>query len=93
MMPVRLEPAALLSRVKHSTTEPLRSYLLDGDQQEVLISLSMGTLAGASPKYSRTCVKGRSKIDKTKILMTNGSLMKVKSIAEFGAFCITFDLH
>ena len=29
MMPVRLEPAALRSRVKHSTTEPLRS-LTDG---------------------------------------------------------------
>ena len=25
MTPVRLEPAALRSRVKHSTTEPLRS--------------------------------------------------------------------
>ena len=35
---------------------------------------------------------GHSKIDKTKILMTNGSLMKVESIAE-GAFCNTFDLH
>ena len=36
-----------------------------------------------------------SKIDKTMILMTNGSLMKVESIAEcpFGAFCNTFDLH
>ena len=30
-----------------------------------------------------------SKIDKTEILMTNGSLMKVESIAEcLGAFCI-----
>ena len=28
MTPVRLEPAALRSRVKHSTTEPLRSRLL-----------------------------------------------------------------
>ena len=27
MTPVRLEPAALRSRVKHSTTEPLRSHL------------------------------------------------------------------
>ena len=27
--------------------------------------------------YSKTCVKGHSKIDKTKVLMTNGSLMKV----------------
>ena len=26
MMSVRLEPAALRSRVKHSTTEPLRSH-------------------------------------------------------------------
>ena len=38
MMPVRLEPAALRSRVKHSTTEPLRSLLfcdhLDGEERE-----------------------------------------------------------
>ena len=27
MTPVRLEPAALRSRVKHSTTEPLRSIM------------------------------------------------------------------
>ena len=42
------------------------------------------------------------KFDKTKVLMTNGSLMKVKSIAECskvlqnaprGAFCNNFDLH
>ena len=32
--------------------------------------------------YSKTCVIIYSKIDKAKILMTNGSLMKVKSIAE-----------
>ena len=36
-----------------------------------------------------------SKIDKTKILKTNGSLMKVESIAvcSLGAFCNTFDLY
>ena len=36
-----------------------------------------------------------SKIDKTKVLKTNGSLMKVESIAECspGIFCNTFDLH
>ena len=40
-------------------------------------------------------LSGHSKIDKTKILMTNGSLMKVKVLqnAPFGAFCNTFDLH
>ena len=40
-------------------------------------------------------LRGHSKIDKTKVLITNGSLMKVESIAEcsLGAFCNTFDLH
>ena len=45
-------------------------------------------------------LSGHSKIDKTKTLMTNGSLMKVESIAEcllqnapLGAFCNTYDLH
>ena len=40
-------------------------------------------------------LSGHSKIDKTKILKTNGSLMTVDSIAEcsLGAFCNTFDLH
>ena len=32
--------------------------------------------------YSKTCVKRLLKIDKTNILMTNGSFMKVESIAE-----------
>ena len=32
--------------------------------------------------YSKTCANGHSKIDKAKILMTNGSLIKVESIAE-----------
>ena len=36
--------------------------------------------------YSKTCLKWPLKIDKTKVLMTNGSLMKVESIA-------SFDLH
>ena len=40
-------------------------------------------------------LSGHSKIDKTKVLKTNGSLMKAESIAEcsLGAFCNTFDLH
>ena len=38
---------------------------------------------------------GHSKIDKTNVLKTDGSLMKVESIAECSkrAFCNTFDLH
>ena len=40
-------------------------------------------------------LSGHSKIEKTNVIMTNGSLMKVESIAEcsLGAFCNTFDLH
>ena len=45
--------------------------------------------------FSVEVFSGHSKIDKTKFLQTNGSLMKVDSIAEcsLGAFCNTFDLH
>ena len=43
----------------------------------------------------KPALSDHSKIDKTKVLKTNGSLMKVESIAEcsLGAFCNTFDLH
>ena len=34
MTPVRLEPVALPSRVKHSTTEPLRSHDDDDDKDD-----------------------------------------------------------
>ena len=48
-------------------------------------------------RYStvKPVISNHSKIDKTKVLETNGSLMKVESIAKcsFGAFCNTFDLH
>ena len=40
-------------------------------------------------------LSGHSKIGKTKVLKTDGSLMQVKSISEcsLGAFCNTFDLY
>ena len=40
-------------------------------------------------------LSGHSKIDKTKVLKTNGSLMTVQNIAEcsLGAFYNSFDLH
>ena len=46
------------------------------------------------PMYSKTCYKGPLKIDKTKVLKTNGSLMKVEDITEFSlrALFNTFDL-
>ena len=51
------------------------------------------------PNHLKTTVKpvlsGHSKIDKTKVLIAIGSLMKVESIAECSkrAFCNTYDLH
>ena len=39
-------------------------------------------------RYSKTCLKQPLKIDKTKILMTNGSFMKVQSIAECSKWSI-----
>ena len=47
------------------------------------------------PNSVKHVLRDHSKIDKTKVLKTNGSLMKVESIAEcsLGAFCNTFDLH
>ena len=38
--------------------------------------------------YSKTCLKRLFKIDKPNIFMTNGSLMKVKSIAECSPWSI-----
>ena len=47
--------------------------------------------------YCKTCLKRPLKYRQKNVLMTNGSLMKVESIAEcsasLGAFCNTFDLH
>ena len=44
MTPVRLEPAALRSRVKHSTTEPLRSHI-SPFCEKFLCVLSHGVMA------------------------------------------------
>ena len=45
--------------------------------------------------YSKNFLSDHSKVDKTKVFKTNGSLLMVESIAEcsLGAFCNTFDLH
>ena len=49
---------------------------------------------GLQCMYSKTCFK-RPLINRQNKVKTNGSLMKVESIAEcsLGAFCDTFDLH
>ena len=53
------------------------------------------TMGSAKDTTVKPVLSGHSKIEKKKVLKTNGSLMKVKTIAEcsLGAFCNTFDLH
>ena len=50
---------------------------------------------GHSDITVKPVLSGHSKIDKTKVLKTDGSLMQVESIAEcsLGASCNTLDLH
>ena len=57
----------------------MSSHVQSGDQSK---SIQVSTV--------KPVLNGHSKIDKPKMLMTNGSLMKVESIAEC---CNTFDLH
>ena len=51
-----------------------------------VLSVWSGTICLLYPasfyNYSQTCLKRPLKIDETKVLMENGSLMKVTSIAE-----------
>ena len=61
--PVRLEPAAPRSRVKHSTTEPLRSQNLDSNcrilQNDVPITRNNDTSKQKSlPDEQRVCALG-----------------------------------
>ena len=60
------------------------------------MSLELPTYCYMIGKYTvKPVLSGHSKIDKTKILMTSGSLCRSKVLqnAPFGAFCNTSDLH
>ena len=65
MTPVRLEPAAARSRVKHSSTEPLRSHT-EGRSDRTL---------GWIYNTVKPVCNDHSEIDNTRILMTNGIMV------------------
>ena len=83
--------------------QPFQNHMHHRYITDIYISSLEYTIIASNRKfiYSKTCVKWPLKNKQTKILMTNGSLMKVKSIADCspwstlqrGAFCNTFDLH
>ena len=94
-MPCPARACAACKKTKYQRYEGLRpvryisnKYLISGADQNVKLVLN--------PLYTvKPVLRGHSKIDKRNILMTNGSLIKVESIAECSlrAFCNIFDLH
>ena len=87
MTPVRLELAVPRSRVKHSTTEPLRSLNRHVQLHVSHVSSVLETIIFVGITI-KPVLSGLSKLDKTKVLMTNGSQMKVESIAECSPWSI-----
>ena len=85
---------------KKSFSNTIRvSNSFDPDQPRGFVEPDLGPNCLQKLSVEHTTVtsvlSNHSKIGKTKVLKTNGSLMKVESIAEcsFGAFINTFDLH
>ena len=58
----------------------------------VVRCLQISDISGLHYYTVKPVSSNHSKIDKTKILMTNGSLMKVKSIAEYSSWSILQNL-
>ena len=81
---IKTESRAKIWPVRFSLSPKVLLYLI---HLKELFNLSQHTV--------KPVLSGHLKIDKTKILKKNGSLMKVESIAEcsLGAFCNTSDLH
>ena len=80
-----LDPSFVVVKNSHFSknihlTVSLRSESTNSTKQKVHVG----------SQYSKTYLKQPLKKDKTKILITMSSLMKVERIA---AFCNTFDLH
>ena len=64
---VRLEPAALWSRVKHSTTEPLRS--LSGVVFILLIKVKMPTIVSGSIEHEKKFIDLRPGFCKEHVIL------------------------
>ena len=61
--------------VVNQSSRPLR-YMEENKHTDLWFDLTTGQV------YSKPVLSGHLKIDKTKVLMENGSLMEVESIAE-----------
>ena len=94
--PLAVKMVQVLLWAKHTLFQyflNMRTYLINAhtDISSKARGFSFGLSHHLNP-YSKTCVKRPLKKGKTKILMTNSSLMKVKALQN-GTFCNTFDLH
>ena len=63
--------------------------------EDQVVHINLKSTSDWSDTAVKPVLSSHTKIDKTKVLKTNGRLMKVKRIAEcsLGAFCNSFDLH
>ena len=61
-MPVRLEPAAPRSRVKHSTTEPLRSLREQSDLVHIFCNIGYLRIYADMRADDKTCLAGNGLI-------------------------------
>ena len=87
--------------VRHHVSRPVGSngkrwtgMLIDVNDLANTMYSSFGVYGSCNGPTGKTCLKRPLKIDKTKVLKINGSLMKVEIIAEcsLGAFCNTLAL-
>ena len=75
-----MDPSILVVKKSHFNKKKYSSYI------ESMNSTKKKVHVGS--QYSKTCLEQPLKKDKTKILITNGSLMKVESIAECSPWSI-----
>ena len=72
-----------------------RPLVISRDHDTIWSSVYLDHFSSLQIDKVGTVLSDHSKIDKTKVLKTDGSLMQVESIAEcsLGAFCNIFDWH
>ena len=87
-----------LAHMRYVSTSHLLTQRIKKPRSWMTVLLMLDNVLSSASGVNSTVkhvLSGHSKIDKAKFLMTNGSLMKVESIAECSPWSILqyFDLH
>ena len=85
MTPVRLEPAALRSGVKHSTTEPLRSLTSDYMTSRLIAihSQELGIVVSISSSVTNLLIAKYSTTNMFIVLITNNRRFLIFKISQY----------